>query len=73
MAGQPCASSAAAAHHGGAVVVVVVGRAAHRIRERGAEVAGDRSDSHLFFVEFFFSFFFPFSSSSGLGLGRRLV
>lgn len=59
MAGQPCASSAAAAHHGGAVVVVVVGRAAHRIRERGAEVAGDRSDSHLFFVGFFFLFFSP--------------
>lgn len=59
MAGPPCASSAAAAHHGGTVVVVVVGRAAHRIRERGAEVAGDRSDSHLFFVGFFFSFFSP--------------
>lgn len=40
-------------------MVVVVGRAAHRIRERGAEVAGDRSDSHLFFVGFFFLFFSP--------------
>lgn len=62
-------------HHGGAVVVVVVGRAAHRIRERGAEVAGDRSDSHLFFVGFFFSFFFPllFLLWVGFGEASRVV
>lgn len=56
-------------------MVVVVGRAAHRIRERGAEVAGDRSDSHLFFVGFFFSFFFPllFLLWVGFGEASRVV